>query len=185
MKQFLLIFIIIFFSQTSFGQENGLLVDQRDGEEYKTVKIGTQVWMAENLNYDAGSGCSCYEENNRNCDQYGRLYDCETAKKVCPDGWHLPSKSEFETLLDNVGDDKKQRYLALKKDGTSGFSALFAGYRNLDNKFMSIGSYGYFWSSSQPLGDYAWYLKLYKGYKEALMDTSIKTFGRSVRCIQD
>ena len=77
----------------------GSFTDPRDGKTYKTVKIGNQVWMAENLNYDAGSGSWCYED----CSQYGRLYNWETAKGVAPQGWHLPSKSEFETLLNNLG----------------------------------------------------------------------------------
>jgi uncharacterized protein (TIGR02145 family) len=110
--------------------EGETLKDKRDGKKYKTVIIGEQTWMAENLNYDA-EGSKCYGEGGEvitefddndnptatktlsdkevlnNCAKYGRLYDWTTAKEeACPSGWHLPSKSEWEKLTDFIGGEK-------------------------------------------------------------------------------
>ncbi len=81
------------------------LTDPRDGNTYKTVNIGEQVWMAENLKYDAGEGCWVYDNNPTNASIYGRLYNWETAMEVCPTGWHLSSYDEWVDLVNYIGGD--------------------------------------------------------------------------------
>jgi uncharacterized protein (TIGR02145 family) len=163
----------------------GLMTDTRDGKTYKTVKIGNQEWMAENLNYYTSSGSWCYDDKSSNCDKYGRLYDWETAKKVCLDGWHLPSKSEFETLLNNVGGSGRNAYNALIPSGSSGFSALFGSWRGHNGGFRGIGFGGHFWSSSPEDNEYAWSLYIQNGYVDAYVSSYTRSVGFSVRCIKN
>lgn len=111
----------------------GTMTDNRDGKKYRTVNIGEQVWMAENLNY-AGDGIGhCYDDVPENCEVGGRLYKWDVAKKVCPEGWHLPSKAEFQTLFSAVQlvydkYDKEQYSLADMFKATRGWKNDYTGW---------------------------------------------------------
>lgn len=159
--------------------------DPRDGKIYKTVKIGNQVWMAENLNYDAGNDSWFYDNNPENGKKYGRLYQWETAKKVAPKGWHLPSKNEFMTLLNNLGGEGTNAYKQIIPVGSSGFNALFGGYRANDGNFYNIGNYATFWSSSEDSEDLAWECNVDSSYKRAYLGYNFENYGYSVRCVKD
>ena len=129
--------------------------DSRDGQSYDVVKIGGLTWMAENLNY-ATEMSVCPDGDSRNCKRMGRLYTWADAKTVCPEGWRLPTKADFEALVnaasgdaaqfhngnsdavsDKVGTALKSRDGWFKKgNGTDdfGFNALPAGYRGAISK---------------------------------------------------
>jgi uncharacterized protein (TIGR02145 family) len=85
---------------------SGVFTDFRDGKTYKTITIGNMTWMAENLAYKAPKGCWAYDDNESNVATYGYLYNWETAKTVCPIGWHLPSEAEFKALFEFLGGKK-------------------------------------------------------------------------------
>lgn len=143
------------------------LTDPRDGKKYRIVKIGSQVWMAENINYKPKDGwvfrkSFCYDGKEENCEKYGRYYSWDVVKKVCPVGWHIPSKKDFETLISDVDEDS---IVAMKfkstngwkndKNGqdTYGFSAFPAGFRSYDllsgEKFNDFSSAAIIWSSTE------------------------------------
>lgn len=80
----------------------GEFVDERDGQTYKTVVIGKQTWMAQNLNFNTGDTLSkCFDNSEEFCDKFGRLYYKEAAQRadICPTGWHVPSSTEMQELL--------------------------------------------------------------------------------------
>ena len=167
--------------------------DLRDGQTYKTVVIGEQTWMAENLNYETENSY-CYDDDPSNCSKYGRLYTWAAAKTVCPEGWHLPSYDEWNTLFTAVGGIstagaklKSQTGWDESGNGTDafGFSALPAGCKYSLGDYDYEGSQAYFWSSSEDGSDYAYNMLLdYYGDNVRLLNTS-KSLGFSVRCLKD
>ncbi|MCL2282557.1 MAG: fibrobacter succinogenes major paralogous domain-containing protein [Fibromonadales bacterium] len=181
--------------------------DPRDGQVYRTVKIGNQIWMAQNLNYDIksffGSKSRCYGDNPEYAERYGRLYNWETAKKAVPLGWHLPSAEEWQTLVDFVGGDEIAGTKLKATNGWSfndwdkisgngtddyGFSALPGGcfYSDSEDGFWNIGQIGYWWSSMSDGAGGVW-------RRAILHDFSSVSWGRddvkknlfSIRCLKD
>lgn len=82
--------------------KTGSLTDERDGQTYKTVQIGNQIWMAENLKLEVSDGF-CYGDVKANCEKYGTFYTAKTALRICPEGWKLPNDEAWEILALNTG----------------------------------------------------------------------------------
>lgn len=206
----------------------GTFTDSRDGNVYKTIKIGNQVWMAENLRYKgdrAEQGSFAYDDDSEMEEKYGRLYTWSAAmnispkydkeevpfpikkkmeqgnyRGIAPEGWHIPTKKEFETLLNYVrnnmrNSDAAQVSAALrlpgewdsKVDGKNwfGFSALPAGsYSSEDREFSGLGSRADFWSSSELDSDDAYGLSITYIF-DASIDSNKKYNAYSIRCLQD
>ena len=164
-----------------------------DGETYKTVKIGSQTWMAENLKVETKDSW-CYDNNELKCEEYGRLYTWGEAMKACPSGWHLPSKSEFETLFETVGSESKAGKMLKSKTGwrdhgngtdAYSFSALPAGYRLNNGNFEGEGDDAYFWTSTGSSRKPSFMRLGYYSDNAVLEINREEYFGLSVRCVKD
>ena len=172
--------------------EYGKIVDERDGQTYKTVKIGEQWWMAENLNYEMDSSF-CYKDSAIYCDKYGRLYSWSAAMKACPSDWHLPSVDEIHTLINPIGgswdagDELKSTTGwddGLNGKDSYGFNALPVGYKDQLGMYSDEGHITYFWTSSDMDGRYAYNMHSSTG-GEAFIVNARKIEGNSVRCLKD
>jgi uncharacterized protein (TIGR02145 family) len=167
--------------------------DSRDGKAYKTVKIGTAVWFAENLNF-AAEGSVYYDNKDANGGKYGRLYDWDTALKACPAGWRLPTDEEWAALVDYAGGEeaagKKLKSAAgWNNDGNGtdefGFSALPGGYGYSGVGFSTVGLNGRWWSAT-PIDDgYVWSRRISYSNEDVYRNRNNKTSLLSVRCVQD
>lgn len=193
------------------GAEN-FFIDARDKQIYKKVTIGTQTWMAENLNYETANSL-CYMDS---CAKYGRYYtwadamdsaavfsdnakgcgydvECTIktpARGICPEGWHIPDSTEWRTLYSVMG--KSSNAMQAKgfdnwPDATDayGFTALPAG-GYMRSAFYDVGGYARFWSAAE-FTEYDNHSADY-WYLNAIGATlsfADENFSLSVRCIKD
>jgi len=183
-----------------FAQEKGTFTDSRDKKKYKTVKIGEQTWMAENLNYNA-KGSVCYEDKPENCNKYGRLYNQVynkdyTAQEFCPTGWRLPNDEDWLKLAEHIGEEPALKLKAADswdklcgaencngKDDL-GFTALAGGYRETWNAELrrdaTMGDHGYWWTTESAARMASYYNQIRFGYRN-IRDA----YAFSVRCLKD
>jgi len=185
-----------------------------DGNVYKTVTIGTQVWMAENLKttrYNDSlaiplvldnktwksltTPAYCWYDNDEtaNKNTYGALYNWHTVKtgKLCPAGWHIPTLKECY-ILTNMGGARKLKEIGLthwqspnkRATNETGFTALPGGRRHLNGAFDSVGYLGVWWSSSQTPTAIACQRFMYY-YSSGAFIYLYPQNGFSVRCLRD
>ena len=173
---------------------NNSFVDSRDNQSYKTVQIGSQIWMAENLKFKSPNSL-CYDNNPENCIQYGRLYDWEEAMTACPDGWRLPTFDDWVLLGKIVGESVAGKVLKSESGWSSDgngtnerkFNALPGGKHNVYYPigFDRIGDFGYWWSSSEFHPQEAWTAGItYNSDYLILFSSGFKVDGHSCRCLK-
>ncbi len=203
--------------------DNPETITDIDGNVYNTVTIGTQVWMKENLKttkFNDGDEIPlvtggtqwtnlttpgfCWQDNNEGTykDDYGALYNwwAVNTNKLCPAGWHVPSKTEISELITILGGENVAGG-AMKEKGTThwispnegatdskGFSGLPGGFRyGQGGNFRPVGYEGDFWTSTVDNlpGESAWYLFIKNDIAGAFIDTQYTRDGYSVRCIRN
>jgi uncharacterized protein (TIGR02145 family) len=170
--------------------ETGLIVDASNSIYYGTIKIGSQWWMAENLNEPGGK--SCYSGQSSNCDIYGGLYKwpdamnqaiTEKARGLCPSGWHIPSVDEWQQLIDFYGGETAKNHLLV--GGDSDFRMLMGGQRSTTGRSELLGQVTNFWTSTKSSGENAFTFSFQADQETYFKITLSQSYGFSVRCIKD
>lgn len=180
-----------------FSGTDGTFLDSRDHNTYKWIKIGAQIWMAQNLNFSLSTESWYYSSNSSLGPTYGRLYTYDAALLAIPEGWHLPSLAELNTLItylggiDVAGGKMKQsgttNWLTpnTAADNSSGFNALPGGMFDPGNGFYSKGIEAFFWASFPNYGGNMGYYWLSNNDAILHTDTTDPAVGNSVRCIKN
>ena len=179
--------------------------DMRDKQIYKTVRIGEQIWLAENLKFKSPTGSSVYPRDHIHEIVYGRLYTWEAAVSACPEGWHLPSDDEWKEIEHTLGmtdflqNGRGWRSPAkgsslksavgwiscpVSKDET-GFSVLPGGYCDDKGYFFNEGYFSYFWTSTGTDESNAWYRVFTYDIHDIGKFSFSKKYRFSVRCVRD
>lgn len=192
-----------------------------DGNVYKTIVIGNQTWMAENLrttHYQNGdaipnvtdnttwkdltTGAYCNYNNTTNLDTiatYGHLYNwyaVADSRNLAPKGWHVPTISDWDRLIDYLGGDTIAGYKMKEvgdlhwgspneSDNSSGFTALPGGWRYLSKNTNKMAFYSDYWAMPEYNTASAPFLFLFSWNSFMYRDINFKVNGYSVRCLKD
>jgi uncharacterized protein (TIGR02145 family) len=209
---------------TAYGDDKEFKTDQikdADGNSYTCVTIGTQTWLVENLKttkFNNGNSiplvtendtwlalitpayCN-YDNDSNNSTVYGRLYNWYAvidSRGICPVSWHVPSMSEWTTLIDFLGgvgvagsklkETGTTHWASPNADATneSGFTALPGGSRGAG--FSDIRLHGLWWSSTnlEYSDTWAYYIGLFNNNGQVHSSySSPGSYGMSVRCVKD
>jgi uncharacterized protein (TIGR02145 family) len=195
---------IVVQSAAAFNCGNNLS-DIRDGKVYPTVQIGSQCWMAANLNYgtmilsssNQRDNCMpekyCYNDLTGNC-QLGTVYyqwdelmqyqETQGLQGLCPPAWHIPTEADWNTLFANWTNNAFAG-APLKYSGYSGFNALLSGVRHLNVQWDYQNIATFFWSST-PYGAYkAWAHGMNDYDPSVSFYPSSRANAFSIRCLKD
>lgn len=189
----------------------GLTEISYQGQSYNIIPIGNQCWMSRNLNVgtmavststayphpnvadDGNIEKYCYDNILDSCTTLGGLYDwnemmaysqIEGGKGICPDGWHIPTNSEWETLVAHFGGNYNAG-IALKGTASNQFKALMKGYRLSNGDFIEKNIGARFWTSSTNYEGLAFYRYLKSSYDGVMNKTYNKSGAFSVRCLKN
>lgn len=199
----LVLFIVVFIITLQLSAQITYFTDSRDAKVYSKVTIGTQTWMAENLNYSHDSSW-CYTNDTSECAIYGRLYKWEQADTICPSGWHLPTDDEWKVLEEYAGMSVvSASYVGYRQNGLAGnklksasgwptegngtdsylFTVLPTGFRRSGGNFAGYLGNSLFWTSTESDSQAYGRMFFYQGGIERNLYT--KQYGASIRCVLD
>ena len=181
----------------SISSEKGDFSDSRDGKTYKTVKIGNQTWMAQNIDFKTDESYY-YDNNESNGPLYGRLYTWKAALKACPQGWHLPSDDDWKILERSLGMPENEvnstDYNRGEKEapmflpgGSTGFDVQWSGFlHGYDNNFYKLGTNCILWTSTPNGTEYAYTRSFFPATDMINRDNRMYVkYALPVRCVKD
>ncbi len=162
---------------------NGNFTDERDGNSYEWVRLKDgNTWMSQNLNFNIEDSF-CYDEKKRNCNELGRLYTWDAAKKACPKGWRLPTDEDWKLLINLYGGES-EAFDVLTQDDKTNLRAIFAGVRDPKGNYIALDSFGQYWSSKSDAAK-ARYFDFNKIDDQLNTYENNKNWALSCRCIQE
>jgi uncharacterized protein (TIGR02145 family) len=175
-----------------FTPVTGTFKDERDGQVYKTVTIGKQTWMAQNLNYATANGSFTYNDDQANRKIYGLYYSVSDIPEACPKGWHLPTDEEWQQLEIAVGMDQATAASKgwrgnvsdkLMIGGAAKFDVLYGGLHR-QGHFAELGEKAYFWTASK-MGVPTINRIFQKSDDRIFREGMGSAYGLNVRCVKD
>lgn len=185
--------VIFYLPQFQCG---GLFTDARDGKTYNTVEIGNQCWMKDNLAYETPTGSWYYNDDPNNSSIYGKLYSWQMASTSCPNGFRLPTSSDFDIMINYLGGSSiaggKMKLTGFtfwdspntNATNSSGFSAKASGGRGYNGGYNSMGKSIAFWTNTQ-VGSESVYYNLWYNTEDIQNYVYNRLSGFSVRCIKE
>jgi uncharacterized protein (TIGR02145 family) len=191
MKKIFTAFILLIFFTCLSGQNK--FTDKRDGNVYRTLTIAGVTWMGENLKFKTKEGAFYFDNDPNNIPGYGVLYEWKTALSACPEGWHLPSGIDFQTLANHF--EHKETWGKIAADPSS-FGIQLGGMQDYEGTFSEMDESGYYWTSTEynkSNAEYFSYLLLSEipvidiSREEDIQDIrgTEKSNKYSVRCVKD
>jgi len=189
--------LIFFFALGKFTCKSQSVVTDCDGISYRTIKIGNQLWMAENLNtihYANGERINsfCYDDDTTFCAKYGRLYNWDALKvgassqySICPPNWHVSTDEDWYIMLEFVG-GLNNAGSVLRRGEYANFNLQCGGnYQTELDIFSFIDRNTYFWTSTEFSSTAAWMRMTGANMKNVNRSTAPKEYAFSIRCVKD
>lgn len=174
--------------------QDSVLVD-REGNKYPLKAFpDNNLWMTSNLKLNI-AGSYCYENLDKNCEQYGRLYTWESALEGCKllgEGWRLPGEKEWLQLRKYYGEfpddsvqNRKKAYMEMLDGGGAEFNAVLGGARRISGEYARGQAHGFYWTATETDSSMAWFANFAKGSQSLyIQKDGEKLMAISARCVR-